>query len=67
MLQKHLQELFKHFDNYADKMKDVGVKIYVRRGGPNYEKGLKDIEEAGKRLGLNIKVHGPETHLHRCS
>ncbi len=43
------------FDNYADKMKDVGVKIYVRRGGPNYEKGLKDIGEAGKRLGLNIR------------
>jgi ATP-citrate lyase beta-subunit len=41
----------------------VGVKIYVRRGGPNYEKGLRDIREAGERLGLPIKVHGPETHL----
>jgi ATP-citrate lyase beta-subunit len=51
------------FENYADKMKDVGVKIYVRRGGPNYEKGLKDIQEAADRLGLPIKVHGPETHL----
>jgi ATP-citrate lyase beta-subunit len=51
------------FEKYADKMKDVGVKIYVRRGGPNYEKGLKDIKEAADRLGLPIKVHGPETHL----
>jgi ATP-citrate lyase beta-subunit len=51
------------FEKYADKMKDVGVKIYVRRGGPNYEKGLKDIKEAAERLGLPIKVHGPETHL----
>jgi ATP-citrate lyase beta-subunit len=51
------------FENYADKMKDVGVKIYVRRGGPNYEKGLKDIKEAADRLGLNIEVYGPETHV----
>ena len=51
------------FENYADKMKDVGVKIYVRRGGPNYEKGLKDIKEAADRLGLWIDVYGPETHV----
>ena len=51
------------FDNYADKMKKVGIKIYVRRGGPNYEKGLKDIKEAADRLGLYIEVYGPETHV----
>jgi len=51
------------FENYADKMKEVGVKIYVRRGGPNYEKGLKDIKEAADRLGLDIDVHGPDTHV----
>ncbi len=51
------------FENYADKMKAVGIKIYVRRGGPNYEKGLKDIKEAADRLGLYIEVYGPETHV----
>ncbi len=51
------------FDKYADKMKAVGVKIYVRRGGPNYEKGLKDIKAAADRLGLYIEVYGPETHV----
>jgi len=51
------------FEKYADKMKDVGVRIYVRRGGPNYEKGLKDIKEAAERLGLPIEVHGPQTHI----
>jgi len=51
------------FEKYADKMKDVGVRIYVRRGGPNYEKGLKDIKAAAQRLGLPIKVFGPETHI----
>ncbi len=51
------------FEEYADKMKDVGIKIYVRRGGPNYEKGLKDIKAAADRLGLYIEVYGPETHV----
>lgn len=51
------------FEEYADKMKAVGIKIFVRRGGPNYEKGLKDIKEAADRLGLYIEVYGPETHL----
>ncbi len=51
------------FETYAEKMKAVGTKIYVRRGGPNYEKGLKDIKEAADRLGLYIEVYGPETHV----
>ena len=51
------------FENYAEKLKEHGTKIYVRRGGPNYEKGLKDIKEAGDRLGLDIEVYGPETHV----
>ena len=51
------------FENYQDKMKEIGIKIYVRRGGPNYEKGLKDIKEAADRLGLWIDVYGPETHV----
>ena len=48
---------------YADKLREVGVKIYVRRGGPNYEVGLKRIKEAAEQLGLPIEVYGPETHM----
>ena len=51
------------FEKYADKLKAHNTKIYVRRGGPNYEKGLKDIKEAAERLGLYIEVYGPETHV----
>jgi len=51
------------FEKYADKLKAHKTKIYVRRGGPNYEKGLKDIKEAADRLGLYIEVYGPETHV----
>ncbi|MEF3191669.1 MAG: ATPase [Campylobacterales bacterium] len=55
--------IIKAFEKYADRMKAVGTRIYVRRGGPNYEKGLKDIKEAAERLGLYIEVYGPETHV----
>jgi len=50
-------------EKWADKLKEHKTKIYVRRGGPNYEKGLKDIKEAADRLGLDIEVYGPETHV----
>lgn len=51
------------FEVYAERMKAHNTRIYVRRGGPNYEKGLKDIKEAADRLGLYIEVYGPETHV----
>jgi len=51
------------FEEWADKLKAHKTKIYVRRGGPNYEKGLKDIKEAADRLGLDIEVYGPDTHV----
>ena len=50
-------------EKWADKLKEHNTKIYVRRGGPNYEKGLKDIKEAADRLGLYSEVYGPETHV----
>ncbi len=50
-------------EKWADKLKEHDTKIYVRRGGPNYEKGLKDIKDAADRLGLYSEVYGPETHV----
>lgn len=40
-----------------------GVKIYVRRGGPNYQEGLKAMRLLGESLGVPIHVFGPETHI----
>ncbi len=51
------------FSDYADKLKKHNVKIYVRRGGPNYKEGLRNIEKHVKDLGLPIEVYGPETHM----
>ncbi len=51
--------------DYKKKLKDTNVKIYVRRGGPNYQEGLRIMRELGKELGIPIDVYGPETHMTR--
>ncbi|KAH0835034.1 citrate synthase-like protein [Lanmaoa asiatica] len=40
-----------------------GVKIYVRRGGPNWQEGLKAMRLCGESLGVPIRVFGPDTHI----
>ncbi|EGP84624.1 unnamed protein product [Zymoseptoria tritici ST99CH_3D1] len=39
------------------------VQIWVRRAGPNYQEGLKNIKAVGKELDLNMHVFGPEMHV----
>ncbi len=48
---------------YKQKLIDNKVRIYVRRGGPNYQEGLAKMRELGKTLGVPIEVYGPETHM----
>jgi len=48
---------------YADRLRETRVKIYVRRGGPNYLEGLRQMRALGEKLGLPIEVYGPETHM----
>ncbi|MCJ1303089.1 glutathione synthetase ATP-binding domain-like protein [Hypocenomyce scalaris] len=39
------------------------VQIWVRRAGPNYQEGLKNIKAVGNELQLNMHVYGPEMHV----
>jgi ATP-citrate lyase beta-subunit len=48
---------------YRQKLIDNKIKIYIRRGGPNYQEGLKNMKELGKTLGVPIEVFGPELHM----
>jgi ATP-citrate lyase beta-subunit len=50
---------------YRQKLKEANVKIFVRRGGPNYQEGLRMMKELGKELGIPIEVYGPEMHMTR--
>ncbi|CAJ0958126.1 unnamed protein product, partial [Mesorhabditis belari] len=55
--------IVKAFESFVDKLKEHHVTIYVRRGGPNYQQGLRKIKEVADRLDLPIHVFGPETHM----
>lgn len=48
---------------YKDKLVQGKVKVYVRRGGPNYQTGLQMMSACGEDTGIHIEVFGPETHI----
>jgi ATP-citrate lyase beta-subunit len=50
---------------YKRKLQETNVRIFVRRGGPNYQEGLRLMKELGRELGVPVEVHGPEMHMTR--
>jgi ATP citrate (pro-S)-lyase len=55
--------IIKALKEYQKNLQENKVKIYVRRGGPNYKEGLCQMRELGEKLGVPIEVYGPETHM----
>jgi ATP-citrate lyase beta-subunit len=51
--------------SYKDKLQQNKVKIYVRRGGPNFKEGLENMRRVGEEIGVPVEVYGPETHMTR--
>ncbi|KAL1300239.1 hypothetical protein HN51_044916 [Arachis hypogaea] len=45
------------------KLREAKMHIYVRRGGPNYQKGLAKMRALGEELGIPIEVYGPEATM----
>lgn len=55
--------IIKALQEYRQQLIDNKVKIFVRRGGPNYQEGLQNMKELGRTLGIPIEVFGPEAHM----
>ena len=53
----------KAMKQYRDELIEANVDIWVRRAGPNYQEGLKNMRATGDALGLSIHLYGPETHI----
>lgn len=51
------------FHEMRDKLLEHNVKIYVRRGGPNWQEGLRLLTAAGEELSLPMKIYGPDMHV----
>ncbi|KUL86603.1 hypothetical protein ZTR_03029 [Talaromyces verruculosus] len=47
----------------ASTLNEHKVQIWVRRAGPNYQEGLKNIKAVGEELGLDMHVYGPDMHV----
>ncbi|KAL4573039.1 hypothetical protein LXL04_019832 [Taraxacum kok-saghyz] len=45
------------------KLKAANMHIYVRRGGPNYQRGLARMRALGDEIGIPIQVYGPEATM----
>ncbi|KAG9230386.1 putative ATP-citrate synthase subunit 2 [Amylocarpus encephaloides] len=48
---------------YSQQLLEHKVQIWVRRAGPNYQEGLKNIKSVGQELNLDMHVYGPEMHV----
>ena len=48
---------------HQKQLQENQVRIYVRRGGPNYQEGLAQMRQLGESIGVPIEVYGPETHM----
>ena len=59
-VEKTFAGIVRALEEYQEKLIKNKVSIYVRRGGPNWEKGLRLMKETGERLGLVMRVTGPE-------
>uniref|UniRef100_A0AAQ5Y8C3 ATP-citrate synthase n=1 Tax=Amphiprion ocellaris TaxID=80972 RepID=A0AAQ5Y8C3_AMPOC len=55
--------IVKAIKDYQGPLKEHEVTIFVRRGGPNYQEGLRVMGEVGKTTGIPIHVFGTETHM----
>lgn len=55
--------IIRAFEKEAKYLKDNKVSVFVRRGGPNQQKGLKAMEDCLSKLGLRHSVHGPDVSL----
>lgn len=55
--------IVKALQQYQTQLQQHKVSIYIRRGGPNYQEGLRIMKDVGSTLGVPIYVFGPETHM----
>jgi ATP citrate (pro-S)-lyase len=48
---------------FRDELIASKVDIWVRRAGPNYQEGLKNMRLTSEELGIKMHLYGPETHI----
>ena len=60
-VKKTFAGIIQSIKEYKDSLQNT--KIYVRRGGPNYQDALKEIKQVCDDLNIFIEVYGPEMEI----
>ncbi len=60
---KTFKGVIRALDENIDELKKQGIKVVVRRGGPNQEQGLKLMKDFLDRKGVVSKVSGTELSI----
>ena len=55
--------VIKALEQVREELKQQKIRIFVRRGGPHQEEGLKMVREFMEKNGIKGEVHGPELVL----
>lgn len=64
---KTFDGIIRAFREYADRINEYKIKVFVRRGGPNYVEGLEKLRKAGADMNIKMEVYGPEMHMTRIA
>jgi len=62
-VKKTFKGIIAAFEKNIEALKEAGIKVFVRRGGPNEAEGLSMMEDFLRRHGLFGSVHGSQAIL----
>jgi ATP citrate (pro-S)-lyase len=63
LVDKTFEGIIKAITEYKIVFTNKDIKVIVRRGGPNYEIGLKNIKNCCESLNIYCNINGPEISL----
>jgi len=47
----------------VDQIRQANIKVFVRRGGPNYQIGLQKMRDLSQDTKIPFEVYGPDVHM----
>jgi ATP citrate (pro-S)-lyase len=47
----------------VDQLRQANIKVFVRRGGPNYQVGLQKMRDLSVETKIPFEVYGPDAHM----
>jgi len=57
------QGIVRALKEFGPKLAAGKVSIFVRRGGPNFQAGLKMMRDVGAEIGVSMQVFGPDENI----